>query len=280
MQIKQQGLTRRSFLKLAAASATPLLLAACTAQVAPTGEGGEAPAGEQVTVRYVAMDYDSRMQPDTQEVMDGFNNSQGAIRAELEVVKWSEGKNVILTQISAGQAPDIFNGSGVWLLEFQSVDEIQPLDELMSADLLANFWESGINAMSVGGQLYGMPYFLDPRGLYYRTDLFEEAGLQPPTTWADVREAAQALHNPPEMYGFGMGIAGPSGNTDYWWYAWVGAIGGGNELSQWGENGRSRVGDEVGVRAVQFLSDLVNGDQTTQPSPVNTGRDEEDRKSG
>lgn len=275
MQIKQQGLTRRSFLKLAAASATPLLLAACTAQVAPAGEGGEAPAGEQVTVRYVAMDYDSRMQPDTQEVMDGFNNSQGAIRAELEVVKWSEGKNVILTQISAGQAPDIFNGSGVWLLEFQSVDEIQPLDELMSADLLANFWESGINAMSVGGQLYGMPYFLDPRGLYYRTDLFEEAGLQPPTTWADVREAAQALHNPPEMYGFGMGIAGPSGNTDYWWYAWVGAIGGGNELSQWGENGRSRVGDEVGVRAVQFLSDLVNGDQTTQPSPVNTGRDED-----
>lgn len=275
MQTNQHGLTRRSFLKLAAASAAPLLLAACTApQAAPSGEG-EAPSGERVTVRYVAMDYDSRMQPDTQEVMDAFNSSQDAITAELEVVKWSEGKNVILTQISAGQAPDIFNGSGVWLLEFQSVGEIQQLNDLMAADLLDKFWESGIQAMTVNGELFGMPYFLDPRGLYYRTDLFEEAGLEPPETWADVREAAQALHNPPEMYGFGMGIAGPSGNSDYWWYAWVGAIGGGNNLSQWGENGRSLIGDEAGVRAVQFMNDLVNNDQTTQPSPVNTGRDED-----
>jgi N,N'-diacetylchitobiose transport system substrate-binding protein len=243
---------------------------------APSGDGGEAaPAGERVTVRYIAMDYDNRMQPDTQALFDAFNDSQGDIEGQLEVVKWSEGKNVILTQISAGQAPDLFNGGGGWLLEFESVGEIQALDDLMDAELLSQFWGSGIQAMTVDGQLYGMPYFLDPRGLFYRVDLFEENGLKPPETWADVREAAQALHNPPQMYGFGMGVAGPSGGSDYWWYAWVGAIGGGNNLSQWGEDGRSLVGDEQGIQAVQFMADLVLTDQTTQPSPVNAGRDED-----
>ncbi|MEM1099950.1 MAG: extracellular solute-binding protein [Pseudomonadota bacterium] len=38
--------------------------------------------------------------------------------------------------------------------------------------------------------------------LVYRADLFEEAGLEPPTSYANVLAAVDALHNPPEMYGF------------------------------------------------------------------------------
>ena len=36
----------------------------------------------------------------------------------------------------------------------------------------------------------------------YRRDLFEAAGLQPPTSYANVLAAIEALHNPPDMYGF------------------------------------------------------------------------------
>ncbi|WP_371154722.1 ABC transporter substrate-binding protein [Jannaschia sp. 2305UL9-9] len=36
----------------------------------------------------------------------------------------------------------------------------------------------------------------------YRKDLFDEAGLEAPTTYAAVETALEALHNPPEMYGF------------------------------------------------------------------------------
>ncbi|WP_298843931.1 ABC transporter substrate-binding protein [uncultured Roseobacter sp.] len=38
--------------------------------------------------------------------------------------------------------------------------------------------------------------------LVYRADKFEEAGLEPPTTYANVLAAVEALHNPPSMYGF------------------------------------------------------------------------------
>jgi ABC-type glycerol-3-phosphate transport system substrate-binding protein len=273
MYIRSAQLSRRHFLQLVAATAAPLALAACAV---PAGGGAaQAPAGEKIPVRYIAMDYDSRMQADTQEVIDAFNASQDKIEASLEVVKWSEGATVIRTQMSAGQAPDLFNQGGGGLLEYQAADEVEALDDLMGADFLANFWKSGIDAMSVDGKLYGMPYFLDPRGLYYRADLFEEMGMKAPETWADVREAAKALHNPPNMYGFGMGVDGPSGGSDYWWYAWVGAIGGGNNLSRWGENGESLVGSEAGIQAVQFMADLTLTDQTTNPSPVNTGRDED-----
>ena len=38
--------------------------------------------------------------------------------------------------------------------------------------------------------------------IVYRKDLFDEAGLEPPTTYANVTAAIEALHNPPEMFGF------------------------------------------------------------------------------
>jgi ABC-type glycerol-3-phosphate transport system substrate-binding protein len=256
---------------MATATAAPLILAACAPTAAPApSTGGEAPAapsGEKIAVRYIGMDYDSRMQPDTQALFDEFNASQGEIDGQLEIVSWPDGRNVILTQISGGQAPDIFNGGGGWLLEFQSVGELAALDDLMPADLLDKFWESGIQAMTVDGTLYGMPYFLDPRGLYYRKDLFEEAGLSAPQTWADVREAAKALHNPPTIYGIGLEPG------DNWWYAWVGAIGGGNNLSRWAEDGKTRIADPEGIAAMQYLADLVLTDNVAQPSPASANRD-------
>lgn len=38
--------------------------------------------------------------------------------------------------------------------------------------------------------------------IVYRKDLFDEAGLEPPTTYAAVGAAIEALHNPPDMFGF------------------------------------------------------------------------------
>ncbi|MFN8442979.1 MAG: extracellular solute-binding protein [Caldilineaceae bacterium] len=268
MQHQSEGLSRRGFLKILAASSVPVLLAACAPQSAPAAGGGAAaPAGEKVGVRFVAMDYDNRMQPDTQAVMDAFNASQQAIEATLEVVGWPDGRNLLLTQISGGQAPDIFNGSGQWMLEFTSASETSELDDLLGKEFLSNFQESGIKAMTVNGKLYGMPYFLDPRGLYYRTDLFEEKGLKAPQTWADVREAAKALTNSPSLYGIGLGP------DDYWWYAWIGAHGAGVDLAPWSEDGHSLIANDEGLAAVQFLTDIILADQTSQPSPHNANRD-------
>jgi multiple sugar transport system substrate-binding protein len=48
--------------------------------------------------------------------------------------------------------------------------------------------------------------------LVYRSDLFEEHGLEPPTTFDAIRTAIDALHDPPEMYGF---VAATDVNNDY-----------------------------------------------------------------
>jgi multiple sugar transport system substrate-binding protein len=52
------------------------------------------------------------------------------------------------------------------------------------------------------GSITGLPSFVEPFILFYRKDLFEQKGLKPPRTLAEMEEIAQKFHNPPNMYGF------------------------------------------------------------------------------
>lgn len=77
-----------------------------------------------------------------------------------------------------------------------------PLDGLLDPAELGGFSPAMLEHARIGGALYAVPRNLDVKLLYYRTDLFEEAGLQVPETWDALAAAAARLTRPPERYGF------------------------------------------------------------------------------
>jgi multiple sugar transport system substrate-binding protein len=171
--------------------------------------------------------------------------------------------------------PDLANGNSQWVGEWTGINEVQPLDDLLPKDFLANFAPSGIKAFTLGGNLMALPYFLDPRALYYRRDLFDKAGLQAPKTWDDVIAAATKLHNPPNTFGFGMTFSRKSDDMDYWWYAWLGANGAGANLSLWTSDGHSRMNTPEAIQATQFLVDLNQKYKVCNTDIATAGRDED-----
>jgi len=274
-------MSRREMLRLTALTGLGLVAAGCvvpTPPPAPEAEApaAEAPAGEKVSVRLMVMDYDENMKPDTQAVIDAFNASQDEIEATLDVVSWGQGHDLLVTQISGGQPPDLCNVSAQWQGEWEGIDEVMPLDDYVSEEFLSNFVPSMVAAFTnKDGQLMGMPYFLDPRIMYYRTDLFEEAGLAAPTTWDDVIAAGQALHSPPDMTGYGQTFSMKSDGLDYWWYAWFGAVGADGDLSVWTEDGHSKFNTPEAIKATQYVVDLTQKYQITNTDYTTAGRDEE-----
>jgi multiple sugar transport system substrate-binding protein len=276
--------SRREMLRLTALASAGLVAAQCGGP-APTAAPTEAPkateapaaapAAGKVTIRLVVMDYDEKMKPDTQAVVDAFNKSQDKIEATLDVYNWGQGHDILVTQISAGQAPDVCNVSAQWLGEWSSINEVMSLDDLLSKEFLLNFVPSGLKAFTLKSKLMGLPYFLDPRAMYYRKDLFEEAGLNPPKTWDDVIAAGKKLHKPPDMTGIGLTFARKSDDLDYWWYPWFGVNGADANLSIWTEDGRSRLATPEAIQATQFLVDLVQKHKVTNTDFSTAGRDEE-----
>jgi len=77
------------------------------------------------------MDYDEKMTPDTQAVVDAWNSSQDKSEVELNVYNWNDGPDQLTTEISAGQAPDLANNNSQYAGLWTSINEIQPLDNLL-----------------------------------------------------------------------------------------------------------------------------------------------------
>ena len=85
-----------------------------------------------------------------------------------------------------------------WIGEFAEKNVLMPLDQVMDVARLdpADFHTAGWQAAHWGGRAYGVPAQTTPELLFYRRDLFAEAGLEPPATTDELLHAAKTLHNP------------------------------------------------------------------------------------
>ncbi|MFD5163812.1 extracellular solute-binding protein [Streptomyces hawaiiensis] len=73
-------------------------------------------------------------------------------------------------------------------------------------------------SVTVEGRLYGAPFYVGVRALYYRTDLFEELGLSVPRTMAELASTARAIRAAkPELYGLVVGGAYTYGAMPFVW---------------------------------------------------------------
>lgn len=79
---------------------------------------------------------------------------------------------------------------------------LTPLDGDLTEEELAAFHPGVLDLARIDGALYGLPRNLDVKLLYYRTDLFAEAGLTVPQTWDALAAAARRLTRAPGLYGF------------------------------------------------------------------------------
>ncbi len=105
---------------------------------------------------------------------------------------------------------DVFVMDVVWPPEFAAVGWARPLDSLFLPSERERFFEGTVEAVTWEGSVYGVPFFLDAGVLYYRTDLLDRYGLEPPGTWGAMVRAADSVlrgEDNPSLYGYSAQMA-------------------------------------------------------------------------
>ncbi|MEM1428730.1 MAG: extracellular solute-binding protein [Pseudomonadota bacterium] len=105
---------------------------------------------------------------------------------------------------AAGDLPDVIYHSLQYALPWAEAGilDIEAATDVIE-DLDASTFASGALEMAATEDGYAsVPVDGWTQMIVYRKDLFDEAGLEPPTTYANVVAALEALHNPPDLYGF------------------------------------------------------------------------------
>lgn len=159
--------------------------------------------------------------------------------------------------VTAGTSEfDLINLNEQWYSLFYSAGlvsrilDIDPdfeLDPQVIEYAYATRWNSDIGYSTADGELYGLPINGNIQLLFYRADLFEENGLDAPTTWDEVEAAAQVLHDPPAR----VGLVTRTAPTDWEFQSYLRGFGA--SVIEVDENGTWRVGiaDDAGVAALE-----------------------------
>lgn len=156
--------------------------------------GSCAKPGDRVTLTVWAMGAEGTA---IVQLVPGFEKANPGIKVDVEQLPFAEAHQKLLTGFAGDSLPDMAQLGNSWLPEFEALGALAPLDARVAAtptidrrDYFPGIWD----ASRIDGRLYGVPWYVDTRLLFYRRDLLKRAGFDhPPRDWAEWRRQMVAI---------------------------------------------------------------------------------------
>ena len=117
------------------------------------------------------------------KLLPNFERTHPDIHVEVQQLPLSAAHQKLLTAIAGGTTPDMAQLGNTWLPELVALHALAPLQQRVAGsaavaapDYFASIWATNVS----DGQLYGIPWYVDTRLLFYRSDLLKQAGSRMP----------------------------------------------------------------------------------------------------
>ncbi|WP_224362925.1 sugar ABC transporter substrate-binding protein [Hyalangium versicolor] len=135
------------------------------------------------------------------ELTRGFEASHPGIRVNVQQLPWQGAHEKLLTAFVGDATPDLAQMGNTWVPEFATLGALAALDPPVAAsavveqaDYFPGIWDTNV----IDGRLFGVPWYVDTRLLFYRRDLLAQAGFDhPPRSWDEWREMLIAIKRLP-----------------------------------------------------------------------------------
>ncbi|MEO8029291.1 MAG: sugar ABC transporter substrate-binding protein [Gemmatimonadota bacterium] len=155
---------------------------------------GCGPSGNPNEVRFWAFGREGEV---VQELVRDFERDNPGIPIRVQQIPWTAAHEKLLTAFVGHASPDMAAMGNTWVPEQVTLGALMPLDSMVAAspgmDSSGHFpgiWATNV----VGGRLYGVPWYVDTRVMFYRTDILARAGYTAmPTSWPEWREAMEKV---------------------------------------------------------------------------------------
>ena len=123
------------------------------------------------------------------KLIPAFEKANPGVMVDVEQIPFAEAHQKLLTGFAGDSLPDMAQLGNSWLPEFAALGALAPLDARVAAtpaidraDYFPGIWDSNV----IDGRLYGVPWYVDTRLLFYRRDILKRAGFDhPPRDWAE-----------------------------------------------------------------------------------------------
>jgi multiple sugar transport system substrate-binding protein len=140
------------------------------------------------------------------QLLPAFQREHPDIDVQLQQLPLSAAHQKLLTAFAGDSLPDMTQLGNTWMPEFVALHALDPLQSRVAPsavirpdDYFPSIWATNV----YNGELYGVPWYVDTRLLFYRSDLLKAAGFDgPPRDWSQWRRMLAALSHPQQgIYG-------------------------------------------------------------------------------
>lgn len=178
--------------------------------IALLGMGMAQPA-QPIKLRFVSLAWQTEAVKAVREVVADWNARNPRIQVEYQQVDWNSIQDYLTTSFQARNVPDVFHYESNPVLDFANRGFLVNLAPLISTemrqDILPGAWQTVSNSK---GEIYGIPFLMEPLIVLYNKKLFTQAGIPLPKdgdvwTWDDLRRAAKTLTTG-QQFGCAIGL--------------------------------------------------------------------------
>ena len=239
-----------------------LSVVACAAPAAEEAAPAPEAAAEKVELKVIAAQYGPNTPAWWADFVEKFNAANENINLVVDVVSWNDIYTVVNTRIANGDAPDLLNIDV--FADYVADDLLLPASEWVTEETYAKFYPAFLEQSVVDGTVWAVPDLASARAMYYNADILAAAGVEVPTTWAELQAACEAIKAyDANIYPWGIDMTTDEGQACFAYYAWTNGGGFTDAEGNWTLNSAEN------VEAVKFSTGLVaagltNTDPTTE----------------
>ncbi|WP_455818254.1 extracellular solute-binding protein [Pseudomonas cerasi] len=226
---------------------------ACLITLLALSASGAASAKTQLNALF--MSQAAYSESDVRAMTSDFEKANPDVTINLEFVPYEALHDKIIAARGAGsKGYDVVLFDDMWPAEFAKFGLLKDITSQISADEKAKVFDGAWSTVSWDKKLWGMPWILDTKYLFYNKAMLAKAGItHPPTTWQQVMDQSKILQDKgivkyPLVWSWSQAEALVCDYTTL-----VSAFGG-----QFYQNGKLNFSDAGSVKAVTFMKESLD----------------------
>ena len=151
-------------------------------------------SGSKAVIRFWALGAEGE---NIQRLVPEFERRNPGIRVDVQSIPWTAAHEKLLTAYAGNSTPDVCQLGNTWIPEFVVLNAIEPLGQWLDHSSIVrkeNYFPGIYETNLIDTVLYGIPWYIDTRVLFFRKDILSAAGFPDgPKTWQEWTEACRRI---------------------------------------------------------------------------------------
>ena len=158
----------------------------------------QSPTGSKTAVKFWAMGAEGEH---VQKLMPEFYRRYPGIEVKIQGIPWTAAHEKLLTAYAGNSLPDLCQLGNTWIPEFNLLNALENLNARLAnattikrENYFPGIWVTNV----IDSAVFGIPWYVDTRLLFYRKDILAQAGYKnPPRTWDEWFEVSKKIKQLP-----------------------------------------------------------------------------------